>query len=142
MSEPITVERNPGYRKSLEYYEEPRTFGEMISRMREKRELTLRRMAEEIGVSAPYLSDIEHGRRNPPEDRLDLIAEKLGLTPSEKEQMFDLAAKDTSSVSLDLQDYIMNSEQSVPLRAVLRRARDINFKDWSRILDEIETKEE
>ena len=43
------------------------TFGEFLQRKREEKQITLRKMAEMLHVSAPYLSDIEKGRRNPPE---------------------------------------------------------------------------
>lgn len=35
----------------------------MLRKAREKRGMSLRAMAEKIGVSAPYISDVELGRR-------------------------------------------------------------------------------
>ena len=43
------------------------TFGEFLQRKREEKEITLRRMADKLGFSAPFLSDVEKGRRNPPD---------------------------------------------------------------------------
>ena len=53
-------------------------FGEFLQKKREAKQITLRKMAEMLKMSAPYLSDIEKGRRNPPEmDKLDQIAQIL-----------------------------------------------------------------
>jgi transcriptional regulator with XRE-family HTH domain len=38
--------------------------GELMRQAREKANLSLRDVAERMGVSAPYLSDLERGRRN------------------------------------------------------------------------------
>ena len=42
-------------------------FGDFLQKKRMERQLTLRKMAELLGFSAPYLTDIEKDRRNPPE---------------------------------------------------------------------------
>lgn len=41
-------------------------FGEMVRELRAQRGLTLTRMAGDLGVTAAYLSALEHGRRGPP----------------------------------------------------------------------------
>ena len=40
-------------------------FGEFISRKRVEKKITLRKMAEMLNVSAPFLTDVEKDRRNP-----------------------------------------------------------------------------
>ena len=63
------------------------SFGEFLQKKRLENEITLRKMAELIGITAPYLTDIEKDRRNPPEiQKLDKIAEILSLTEEEKEK--------------------------------------------------------
>lgn len=47
--------------------------------LRESAGLTLRAVAEEIGVSAPFLSDVEHNRRRT--DKLVELARALGCEP-------------------------------------------------------------
>lgn len=47
-------------------------FGTKIRELREAHRMTLRALAEKLGLSAPFLSDIEHGRRMP--DSLDAFA--------------------------------------------------------------------
>jgi transcriptional regulator with XRE-family HTH domain len=53
------------------------TLGEMIRNLREKADLSLRDLAKKADVSAPFLSDVELGRRFPKEDTLYAIAVAL-----------------------------------------------------------------
>ena len=39
-------------------------FGEFISKKRVEKKITLRKMADMLGVSAPFLTDVEKDRRN------------------------------------------------------------------------------
>ena len=114
------------------------TFGEFLQAKREEREIPLRRMAVEIGISPAFYSDIEKGRRNPPEiEKLDLIAEKLQLTEAEKNQMFDLAGKMRNSVAPDLPPYIMKNNF---VSAALRTARDLGAgeDEWNKFVEELQ----
>ncbi len=43
-------------------------FGDLISRARGIKKITLRKLSELVGLSASFLSEIEHGRRMPPKD--------------------------------------------------------------------------
>jgi transcriptional regulator with XRE-family HTH domain len=51
--------------------------GEFIRRQRELQELSMRQFAETVGISNPYLSQIERGLRAPSESVLNAIAESL-----------------------------------------------------------------
>lgn len=51
-----------------------------MRRQRELQELSLRQLAELAGISNPYLSQIEHGLRQPSENVLDAIARSLELS--------------------------------------------------------------
>jgi transcriptional regulator with XRE-family HTH domain len=54
--------------------------GEYIRRQRELQELSLRQLADLVGISNPYLSQIERGLREPSEKVLDAIARNLELS--------------------------------------------------------------
>lgn len=60
---------------SYDYPEDVKTLGQAIRYLRTERGMSLRALAAEVGVSAPFLSDIEHGRRFT--DKLDKLAEVL-----------------------------------------------------------------
>lgn len=58
----------------------PLTLGEIIRRRRELAALPMRQLAAAVGISNPYLSQIERGLREPSEAVLDAIAESLATT--------------------------------------------------------------
>ena len=112
-------------------------FGAFLQSKREEKQITLRKMAEMLGFSAPFLSDVEKDRRNPPDlAKLELIAKILGLTYEEQETMYNLAGKKRDSVAPDLPDYIMNRDY---VAAALRTARDLDAgeEEWLRFVQEL-----
>ena len=115
----------------------PANFGEFLQRKREEKQITLRKMAELLGFSAPFLSDVEKDRRNPPElAKLEQIADILGLSYEEKETMYNLAGKKRDSVAPDLPEYIMSRDY---VAAALRTARDLDAgeEEWLRFVEEL-----
>ena len=58
----------------------PPTLGEIIRQQRELAELPMRQLAEMVGISGPYLSQIERGLRAPSEHVLGAIAKSLRTT--------------------------------------------------------------
>ena len=112
-------------------------FGEFLQRKRTEKQITLRKMAEMIGITAPYLTDIEKHRRNPPEmEKLELISRILMLNDEDKTTMYDLAGKKRNSVAPDLPDYIMEHDY---VSAALRTARDLDASeaDWLKFVEEL-----
>jgi len=55
----------------------PPTLGEIIRQQRELAALPMRQLAEMVGISNPYLSQIERGLRAPSDQVLEAIAESL-----------------------------------------------------------------
>jgi transcriptional regulator with XRE-family HTH domain len=60
--------------------EDESSFGEYIRRQRELHELTMRQLADLVGISNPYLSQIERGLREPSERVLEAIADNLEMS--------------------------------------------------------------
>ena len=54
--------------------------GERIRELREQHDFSVRELAKKIKVSAPFLSDIELGKRYPSDDVLKMIAVSLETT--------------------------------------------------------------
>src|SRR4051812_23016022 len=54
-----------------------KTLGERIRELREAHDLSVRELARKISVSAPFLSDVELGRRHPSDEVLKTIATVL-----------------------------------------------------------------
>ncbi len=123
-------------------------FGAFVAAKRKDKEISLRKMAELLDFSPAYWSDIEKGRRNPPNlSKIKEIAKLLGLSQEEKEKMIDLASEDRDEIPMDLPDYIKDSDLA---RIALRKARkkdeiegtsettDKAWKDFIKALDEEE----
>lgn len=56
------------------------SLGDYIRRQRELQKLSMRQLAALVGISNPYLSQIERGLRDPSEKVLDAIARSLELS--------------------------------------------------------------
>ena len=112
-------------------------FGEFIVAKRTAKGISLRKMAEIVGLSAPFWSDVEKGRKNPPKlEKLELIAQHLMLTDEEKALMLDLAGKKRESVAPDTSAYIM---QNGYLASALRTAKDLGAdeEDWEKFVEDL-----
>jgi len=102
-------------------------FGRFIEERRKALGITLCGFAAELEIAPAYMSDIEKGRRYPPDKKLDDIAKILKLSAEEKNSLLDMAAMTrTKSVSPDLPEYIMEKDLA---RVALRRARDGKLSD-------------
>ena len=113
------------------------SFGDFIAQKREEKDITLREMAAMMGVSAPFVSDVEKDRRNPYDlERLDKLAGILALSSAEKDLMLDLAGRKRNTVAPDLPEYIMERDY---VGAALRTARDLGAgeKEWLSFVEEL-----
>lgn len=79
------------------------TFGERIRELRLERNLSLRQLARRIDKSAPFLSDIELGRRFPSEGVLRAIARELQVELSHLKE-YDHRASITTLKELSMED--------------------------------------
>ena len=112
-------------------------FGEFIKTKREEKQISLRKMAELLDCSAPFLSDVEKDRRNPFDmEKLELLSDILGLSPEDNALMYDLAGKKRNSVAPDLPDYIMQRDY---VSAALRTARDLDAgeQEWMQFVEDL-----
>lgn len=91
----------------------PSSLGELIRKQRQLAELPMRQLASMVGISNPYLSQIENGLRAPSEQVLDNIARSLGLSPE------DLRVEEDEETEPDLRA-AMKADRS--LTAAQRRA--------------------
>ncbi len=80
------------------------TFGEFLRAQRLRAGFGLRAFAEAAGLQPSNLSNMEHGRIPPPQDRATLegLAELLGLTGDERARLFDLAVEGRDRLPADV----------------------------------------
>lgn len=84
----ISGSDDPGYYEAL---------GRAIRVLRTERGLERKELAEAAGLSYPYLSEIETGRKRPSSKALFVIAEALGVRPSEVLSLADRYGGRTTS---------------------------------------------
>ena len=61
----------------------PKTLGEFIRKKRDELDISLRELARRLDVSAPFISDVELGRRYPGEEILAKMAAEFKITVEE-----------------------------------------------------------
>ena len=106
------------------------TFGEYLKHKREQKQISLREVARTLGVSAPFLSDVENNRRGPlTEERLADLAKVLNLNEQEQAEMYDIVGKQKGLLAPDLNPYVTERPY---VNAALRTARNLeaNEEDW------------
>ncbi|MDD4347096.1 MAG: helix-turn-helix transcriptional regulator, partial [Desulfitobacteriaceae bacterium] len=121
-------------------------FGDFIKqkRLSHPDELTLKEVSQLLGISLSFLSDVENNRRKPfDKDKIELFAERLGLTEEEKATMFDLAARDRKEVPSDIEDIMMYGEIGEMARLALRKSNSgqINEEDWKQFIRQMDKKQ-
>jgi transcriptional regulator with XRE-family HTH domain len=116
------------------------SFGSFLRTKRKEREITVRAMAEMVGLSSGAYCDVESSRIYPPGiETLEKILGVLRLPDEERKLFFDLAGKARSQTPPDLPDYINeNQVVRVALRVAKEKASD---DDWRRFISELERKE-
>ena len=113
--------------------EKKESFGSYIRSLRRNREKTLNDVANSIGVSLSFLSDIEQDRRNPfDEERMAKFVSRLMLKPDEAAKLYDLAADRKNGMPDDLKETIMYAPESDFVRIALRKSKagEISKEDW------------
>jgi len=116
-----------------------KAFGERLRQLREERkrsnpDFSLRKFAQEAGISATFLSKIERGEFDPPRaDKIIRMAELLDVDPDE---LLALAEK----VDPSLNDIIR--EQPVALADFLRTARGLSAEELMKITAKVRRERE
>ena len=120
------------------------SFGPYIRKKRIALEphVTLRKMAELVGLSKEHMSNVETGRQAAPKQEvLEKLATHLRLTKRETEVMYDLAAKskrnkNQMAVPADLPEYITTNEYA---KIALRMAKDVDATDeeWMEFVEKL-----
>ena len=116
-------------------------FGEYIKSIRKARRKSLRETARAIGVSAPYFSDVERGRRCAfTAERLEALKVFLEMSPKEANDMYDKAAKSYSSkgdnvaVPQDISSYIVDSSYIISALRTLKE-EGVDERDWENMVN-------
>lgn len=95
------------------------SLGDRLRQLRNERDLSLRELSKLVEVSAPFLSDVEGGKRFPKDDTLEKIARALRTTVA------DLKSHDTRPPSKEIIELAdEDADFAVAFRHVIKQVRD------------------
>ena len=114
--------------------------GQFISEQKHKKRLQSQELARILGISIPYLSQLEHSKRQCPDVSLiKKMAEVFELTMEETYIFYDLYAEASGQLSPDITEYLRSNHAAVK---AIRAARDASAtdKDWEKFLEFLNNK--
>jgi transcriptional regulator with XRE-family HTH domain len=112
-------------------------FGDFIRKTRLALGLTAREVAAAVGMQPSNFSNMEHGALNPPKEgaKLAKLAEVLQLkAATQRKKLFDLAARATKSIPLDIAE-IISSQEAIPLLLRTIGNRKLTKDELQKIVD-------
>jgi transcriptional regulator with XRE-family HTH domain len=112
-------------------------FGAFIRERRIELQITAREVATAIGMQPSNFSNMEHGVLNPPREasKLAKLAEVLQFkTAPQRKKLFDLAAKTTGAIPVDIAE-IISSQDAIPLLLRTIGNRKLTKAELQKIVD-------
>lgn len=100
------------------------TFGTYIRSLRLYRGFGLRELARQLGISAPYLSDLEKDKRGAPP--VELVRAIAKILDADSENIYDLAGISRNTIASDIEDLLIAKPEIVSL------LRSVNFFNLSK----------
>ncbi len=118
----------------------PTPFGIMLKQTRETKKLSQGELAEELGKTAQYISNIEKGKNNSPPDDADLqiLINKLGLSGDEAEKFRLLAYADRGMLPPEMFRYLFDSPSLLGLITYAQKS-EIPEDFWLGLLQNTKT---
>lgn len=81
------------------------TFGNYLRNLRESKGFSLRELAKQLALSAPYLNDIEKDKRRAP--RIEIVRLIKIILEADSEIIYDLAGKSRNTIPSDIEDLLI-----------------------------------
>lgn len=109
-------------------------FGEFISEQRKKHALKGKELAQELGISTAYLSQLEHGKRVCPDtELLKKLILVFKLNREEIAVLYDLYTQASGKLCPDIAEYVMSNDIA---REALRCAdyAGATNEDWEKFI--------
>jgi transcriptional regulator with XRE-family HTH domain len=100
-------------------------FSEYLKQHRAKAGLTMRGLADKLGISVSFISDMEKGNRLPSAWLAEAITKAFGMSEAEAVHMYDLLAEEKGGVPDDIIRMLLaNKERYGEIREYLRRKKE------------------
>jgi transcriptional regulator with XRE-family HTH domain len=112
--------------------------GERLRQVREglkkkDRRFSLRQLAERVGVTPGYLSQVENGRETPTDEKLDMLAAELGEDPGVLRILSGRLPEDLKEIVMkrpELFSQLIRQLRDAPDHAILRVVREVRDGEW------------
>jgi len=106
-------------------------FGKFCRKLRIEQGELLKEMADKLGVSASYLSAVEVGKRNVPNDWLDRLSSIYSLNASEQAELLRSIRESQSSIKFELNK--MNKSDRDLVMAFAREFKGLGDEDRKKL---------
>ena len=116
-------------------------FGQIISDLRIRHSMRSQDLADRVGISRAYLSQLEHGvRLNPDPAVIMKISQVLDLKDDESAELFDMYARETGQLAPDIAEYIKSSKT---VQKALRYACNKGVSDevWEEFIEKLKNEQ-
>ncbi len=104
-------------------------FGKLLRKIRIDTGELLKDMADKLGVTPSYLSAVETGKRNVPEEWPDKLAYIYNLNTSQKKELEDTAYSSKLQVKFDMNNLVDNDKNLILSFAREFKQLDTDEKD-------------
>lgn len=115
-------------------------FGKILRKIRIDRGEILKDMADKLNVSSAYLSAVEMGKRNIPEQWITKISKLYGLSGEETDKLNDAADNSAKCITLNLEN--ISSERKKTAILFAREFENIESETFNKIKKLLENTEE
>ncbi|MBR2294386.1 MAG: helix-turn-helix domain-containing protein [Clostridiales bacterium] len=112
--------------------------GDFLRGLRMKADISLRKMAADLGISPAFLSAVENGKKKMPDSWFALIPKKYNLTDNESDEFKDIAYESFETVELNLAK-AKEANKKLAIRFA-RRFDEIDEKTCEELLEVLENK--
>ena len=112
--------------------------GDFLRSIRMKANISLRKMANDLGISPAFLSAVENGKKKMPDSWFALVPDTYDLSDSEINEFKDIAYESFDTVELNIAKASENNKK-LAIRFA-RRFDDIDEKTSEELLEILENK--
>jgi transcriptional regulator with XRE-family HTH domain len=114
-----------------------RSFGEALKAARVAKMKTLRELGAHVGFSVGYISDIEHGRKGPPDlETVRKMQEYLGVMDN---SLINIASRLRTRIPVEITQLIQNKPH---LSEILTRLGDLSDEEYEEWVSKLPSKED
>lgn len=118
------------------------SFGQLVRDARRRERKKLREVAAASGLTISYISDIEHGRKNPPKtDAIKKIQNFLNIP----DNALLIAAEKEASINTEIDQRmrtLMSRQPAFGVLSLLRAAADMPEEEFNLFIQNLEKKQE